>query len=70
MVPVEFLDLLAAAEKLYAFRHLILSRANVAGYRQTEDGLWVCDPASEAFNNLGIEIEKAKKVESWPSSKP
>ena len=30
MIPVEFLDLLAAAEKLYAFRHLILSRANVA----------------------------------------
>ena len=64
MVPVEFLDLLVAAEKLYAFRHLILSRAGAAGYRQTEDGLWVCDPASQAFNDLGIKIKKAKKVES------
>ena len=38
MVPVEFLDLLAAAEKLYAFRNLILTRAGVASYRQTKDG--------------------------------
>lgn len=37
MIPAEFLDLLVAAEKLYAFRHLILSRANVAGYRESEE---------------------------------
>ena len=62
MVPVEFLDLLEAAEKLYEFRNLILTRAGVAGYRQTETGEWVCDPASQAFNDLGIKIKKAKEV--------
>lgn len=61
MVPVEFLDLLASAEKLYEFRNLILTRAGVAGYRQTETGEWVCDPASQAFNDLGTKIKKAKE---------
>lgn len=62
MIPAEFIELLAAAEKLYEFRNLILTRAGVAGYRQTSDGLWVCDPASQAFNDLGVKIKKAKEA--------
>lgn len=62
MAPVEFLELLASAEKLYEFRNLLLTRAGVAGYRQTDDGLWVCDPATQAFNDLGVKIKKAKEA--------
>lgn len=53
-------ELLAAAKTLYEWRNTHLTRAGVAGYRQTDSGEWVCDPASQAFKELGEAISKTE----------
>lgn len=60
MVPVEFLELLAAAEKLYEFQNLILTRAGVAGYRQTDDVA-----AQKVANQISAEFGDEWGLREW-----
>lgn len=51
---------LAAAEKVYEHRNLLLTRAGAAGCRQTTSGQWVSDPASQAFKELGVALKAVR----------
>lgn len=57
------MSLMDVAKKLYEFRNILLTRAGVNGYRQTESGEWVCDPASQAFNDLGKSIDATHNLQ-------
>lgn len=60
MKNTAMMELLKAAEKLYEYRNIILTRAGVAGCRETSNGEWVRDPASQSFMDLGVAIANAK----------
>lgn len=53
-------ELLKAAKNVFDFRNTLLTRAGVAGCRETADRTWVRDPASQSFKDLG---EVLKKIE-------